>query len=106
MIFLPEIAHAATPTAESVIAVTIMPIMTYIVYPLIDLLMAAAVVVFIWGAAQLILNKDDSEKRANAQRHILFGVIGLFIMIGVFGIVRLVGNTVLPNNEPLPFVGR
>lgn len=93
MLFLPEIAYADA-TTDSVVSATIAPIVRYIVNPAIELLMVVAVVVFIWGVAQLILGGDDADKRANGQRHILFGVIGLFIMIGVFGIVRLVANTI------------
>lgn len=86
-------------SADSITATILGPIITYILQPADLLLVTFAIVVFIWGVAQLILNKDDEEVRSNAKRHILWGVIGLFIMLGVFGIIRFVGNTL---GVPLP----
>ncbi|MDB5258836.1 MAG: hypothetical protein JWO73_44 [Candidatus Taylorbacteria bacterium] len=93
LILMPEIAHADTAQATAVTKTILGPIMTYILQPAYMLLVALAVVVFIWGTAQFILSGEDSEKRSEAQQHILWGVIGLFIMFAVFGIVRFVGST-------------
>jgi hypothetical protein len=79
--------------ADNVTVTILGPIIKYILQPLDLLLVTFAIVVFIWGVAQLILSPEDSEKRLEAQRHILWGVIGLFVMLGVFGIIRFVGNT-------------
>lgn len=79
--------------ANNVTATILSPIIQYILQPAYLLILSFAVVVFIWGVAQLIFNQEDSEKRLDAQRHILWGVIGLFIMLAVYGIIRFVGNS-------------
>ena len=75
-------------------------IISAVIYPIVLLVFGLAILVFIWGAAGLIMNKDNPEKRLESQRHILWGVIGLFIMTGVYGIIRLIAGT---RGVALPF---
>jgi hypothetical protein len=69
-------------------------IVTVIVVPLVTLVFVLAVLIFIWGVAGMIIYRENAEKREEGQRHILWGVVGMFIMIGVYGIIRLIANTV------------
>ncbi len=70
-------------------------IVSAVVMPILTVVFLLAIVLFVWGAAGLIINKDDSaEKRRDSQRHILYGVIGMFIMIAAYGIIRFVANTI------------
>ncbi|XKT74181.1 MAG: hypothetical protein ACJKTH_02370 [Patescibacteria group bacterium UBA2163] len=68
----------------------------FIINPLIGLLMALAVVYFLWGAAQLVLNGGSEEGRKKGKDALLWGLIGLFIMVAVFGILRVVVGTFVP----------
>jgi uncharacterized membrane protein YjfL (UPF0719 family) len=66
-----------------------------IINPLITFLFALATLFFIYGVAEyFILNKDDSTARSEGAQHILWGVIGMFIMLSAYGIVRLIMATV------------
>ena len=87
-----QIAHAAD-TKAALSAITA-PIITHIVNPILALLFACAGLVLIWGVAGMIIHGDDAEKRKQAQWHILYGVIGLFIMITAYGIIRLIAGTI------------
>ena len=69
-------------------------IVTVIVNPLILLLIAGALVLFLWGGFEFILNAGGSEGRDKGKRHLLWGIIGLFVMIGVFGILRILAITI------------
>ena len=64
-----------------------------IVNPLILLMIAAATVYFLWGLAVFIANGEDTAERAEGKKRIVYGLIGLFVMVSVFGILRLVLNT-------------
>jgi len=64
-----------------------------IVNPIIYLMMAVALVSFLWGVLQYVGKGDDAESRSTGARHMLWGIIGLFIMFGVFGIIHIVLNT-------------
>ncbi len=64
-----------------------------IINPLIYLLFAIAVVYFLYGVAEFLMNGENDEKRTSGKQHMLWGVIGLTIMIGVFTIIRVVLTT-------------
>ena len=64
-----------------------------IINPLILLLFAVALIYFLWGVFVYIKNAEDSAKRIEGGKHILYGVIGLAIMIGVYGILNIVTST-------------
>ena len=60
---------------------------------IIPLLMSLAVLVFIWGIIQYVIAQDDEGKRKSAKDTILYGIIGLFVMISIWGLVKILGNT-------------
>ncbi len=99
-----NIAYAQTfskVSANPVVGPLITKIVNVIVVPLVGLLFVFTVLVFIWGLFGLISKGDDPGARKEGQQHILWGVIGMFIMVGVYGIIRLISNTV---GVPDPFL--
>lgn len=97
MWFDASIAHAATfsETAKNPALQTFAPkIINAIVTPAVGLLFMTAGLVFIWGVFGLIVHADDPTGRKDGQNHVLWGVVGMFIMLSAYGIIRLIGNTV------------
>ena len=74
-----------------------------IVRPVIMLLFAVAFLLFIYGIFQFIKNVDDEGERATGKRNMLYGIIGMVIMVSVFGIIRIIHGTI-GSNEPLPSI--
>ncbi len=70
------------------------PVIREIVNPIIWLMFGVATVVFIYGVLQMIIKGDDATAREAGQKSMLYGVIGMFIMVAAWGIVYLIGNTV------------
>lgn len=64
-----------------------------LVNPFILLLVGVASVVFLWGVIEMIANAGDPTKREQGRSHMIWGIVGLVIMIGVFGILRILLNT-------------
>lgn len=64
-----------------------------IIQPLIGLLFALALVYFLWGAAQFVLNSGESQGREKGKKAMVWGLVGLFIMTAVFGILSIITNT-------------
>lgn len=64
-----------------------------IVNPLVAVLFAAAMVVFFWGLIQLIYSADESGGKETGKQHMLWGVVGIFIMLSAYGILKLFTNT-------------
>lgn len=64
-----------------------------ILFPLIALLTAAALVYFFWGAFQFIANADNEQARSTGRQHMLFGVIGLLIMLSAYTLLQIAAGT-------------
>ncbi len=64
-----------------------------ILFPLITLLSGVALLVFIIGCAQYIMNADNSSGREQGVKHITYGIIGLVIMMSAWAILSLVAGT-------------
>lgn len=64
-----------------------------IVNPLIVVMFTFALVGFLWGVRSYITNADDPEARAKGTGHIMWGIIGMFLMIASFTIIHIVLNT-------------
>ncbi len=65
---------------------------TVIINPLILLLFATAFLYFLWGMTVFIWKADSEDDRKEGKVHMLWGVIGMFVMIAALGIVRLMEN--------------
>ncbi|OGJ02474.1 hypothetical protein A3I95_00620 [Candidatus Nomurabacteria bacterium RIFCSPLOWO2_02_FULL_44_12] len=71
----------------------------------IPFIFALAVAMFIWGAVKfLIINGGEEEKRNEGKQLMLWGIIALVVMISVWGLVKVVGNTFDLPNSTLPEV--
>ena len=67
---------------------------TYIVNPIIGLLFGLALLYFMYGVAVFIVNGDNDVKRREGANHMLWGVVGLFVMVSVFGIMKIICTTI------------
>ncbi len=65
---------------------------TAIINPFIFLLLAIAFVIFLWGLVSYIRNVDNAEERATGLRHMIWGVVGLVIMLSFKGIIAIIKN--------------
>lgn len=64
-----------------------------IVNPLILLLLGVASVIFVYGILEFIGAFGEGEStREKGRNHMIWGIVGLAIMIGVFGILRITLN--------------
>lgn len=59
----------------------------------IPVLFTLATVYFIWGVLSYIMAADDEKKVAEARYYITYGLIGLFIIVSMWGIVSLIART-------------
>ena len=85
-LFYPQTAYASV---DSFIA----SVNKEIINPLIILMFAVALVFFLFGVFELISNADNEEKKTDGKKHMLWGIIGLTIMMGVWFILNVVMNT-------------
>ena len=78
-----------------------------VVNGLIPIAIAAAVLFFFWGLARYILSANDEAKKKDGMNIMFWGLIALFVMMSVWGIVRFFQNQLLPgqNFAPPPGLG-
>lgn len=65
----------------------------------VPVLFALAMVVFLWGVTQFIMNSADEAKRSQGKQFMVWGIIGLFVMFSIWGLVSILRNTVDPNQS-------
>jgi uncharacterized membrane protein YidH (DUF202 family) len=66
---------------------------TLIINPLILFLFALAVVYFLYGVLEFLMNQENEEKKTAGKSHMLWGVVGIVIMMGVFTILNMIIST-------------
>ncbi len=64
-----------------------------IIDPVLALLFALALVYFMWGLIVFLANPDDESKRDEGRRHMLWGIVGMFIMIAASAIIKVIMST-------------
>ena len=64
-----------------------------IINPLIILMFAVATVVFVWGIVQFLARSGSDEARDIGKKHMVWGLVGMIIMVSVYGIIAFVLST-------------
>ena len=70
-----------------------------ILSPLVYLIIAASVIVFLLGILKFIRSEGD-DKQAGRE-FVVWGIVGLFVMISVWGLVSILSSTFSLNNATL-----
>jgi uncharacterized membrane protein YidH (DUF202 family) len=83
----PKVAYAAFNTAF------LSKVNREITNPLILFLFALAVLYFLWGMLECLMNQNDEEGRTKCREHMLWGIIGITIMMCVWAILNIILNT-------------
>ena len=73
-------------------AFSILAVVKNILDILIPLLITLALVYFIWGVIKYVISKDADDKE-KSRSVVVRGIIGLFIIVSVWGIVGVIQDT-------------
>ena len=82
-------ASQATAAASSLVS----KIEDVILFPLILLMMGVALLVFLWGMFQFVANATSEQGREDGKQHMLWGIIGLLIMLSAYAILNIATST-------------
>ena len=66
---------------------------TEIINPLIIFMFGLAIVFFLYGVLEFILNQENEEAKTNGKSHMIWRIIGLTIMMGVWVIMGMIVKT-------------
>jgi thiol:disulfide interchange protein len=92
--FLSKIAEAQTSAAGSNAGQLLQKVVQAVVNPIITLFFIMALSIFTYGVFEFIKGSDNEEVRRKGQKHMMSGIIGLFIMTAVFAIIQVLQNFV------------
>ena len=60
---------------------------------IIPILISLAFVYLLWGIVKFVTAGDDPVKRASGRAAILWGIVALFVMVSIWGLVNILSNT-------------
>ncbi len=92
-LFSANIAYAASSAVNTFIG----KVDDMIINPLIKFLFALAILYFLWGVLDFLLHSDNEEKKTAGKSHMIWGIVGITIMMGVFTIMHFILNTLHVN---------
>lgn len=74
-----------------------------IVQKLIPIVFGLAILGFFWGLVKYIFSQGNEESKTEGKKVMLWALVALFVMVSVFGIIRLAQDTFeIKNNNPFP----
>ncbi|HEY4501968.1 MAG TPA: hypothetical protein VJJ20_02780 [Candidatus Paceibacterota bacterium] len=63
---------------------------------LVGLLASAALVIFLWGSVRFLYRTGDTHAKAADRSMLTWGLVSLFVLVSVMGIVKLMQQALLP----------
>lgn len=67
----------------------------------VPILIGFAIIVFLWGVLRFIFNAGSDEKRKEGKMFMIYGIIGIVVMVSVWGLVSFLQGTFgLDSNAP------
>lgn len=92
----PVLAFAAATDFKGVVAIVI-----GLIKSLVPLVVALTLLVFIWGIFQLVRTNDE-DARKEAIAIITYGIVALFVMVSVWGLVSILTSTFFSGSLVIP----
>jgi hypothetical protein len=90
MITAPFIAGAQNATGDLTGFVRMVQIIVNLLVPLVSTL---AIVFFFYGLAKYVLNAGDEEKKAEGKNIMIWGVLAMFVLVTIWGIIGFLART-------------
>ncbi len=88
LLFLTPVFASAATTIEDII-----DLFGRVVASLIPIATGLALLFFIWALAKFILNADNDEERKKGKQQMMWGIVALFVLVSIWGIVGFIGRT-------------
>jgi len=81
------------PTQTGMTLFGLLSKLSVLIAAVIPSIMALTVLVIVWGIFRYIASGDEEEKREEGKKFVVYGIIGLFIMVSIWGLVNLLRGT-------------
>ena len=68
---------------------------------IIPFLIVLGVLYFVWGVVSYVIGSDEESKKKGRDK-IIYGIIGLAVIVGVWGLVGILNRTFNPDSSNVP----
>jgi uncharacterized membrane protein len=89
LLLFPSVAYAASSISD-----LIGNFKKFIINPIIAILFALAFILFLWGAVAFVWNASDSTSKEDGKNHMIWGLVGMLIMVSAYGIINVAGSLI------------
>ena len=83
----PLVALAQNPTQVIGIATGVKSVLNIVI----PIMVTLAVIYFIWGVIKYVIATDEEDKKKGKDM-MIYGIIGIFVIVAIWGIVFFIGN--------------
>ncbi len=85
----PDASNEAQRTAQNFVDA----INDAILFPLITLMIALALLVFLYGAFEYVRGANNESARETGARHLMYGTIGMLVMLSAMALLSIAAGT-------------
>jgi uncharacterized membrane protein HdeD (DUF308 family) len=93
MFLLPVLTFAQTVDTEVNQLGDIFGIINRAISAAVPIVISLAILVFIWGVLRYVISTDE-DKRKDGKNLMLWGIVGIFVMVSVWGLVGILQKTI------------
>lgn len=68
-------------------------IITFIVDPALRIVFTLGLFLFLWGLVEFLWKLREGQPSEEGKNHMVWGLVGMLIMVSVYGIIALIVNT-------------
>ena len=90
---MPVLAMATPMVAFAATLMDILNTVRGLINAIVPLLMVLAVAVFLWGIVKYITAGGNTEKEKEARGYVIYGLIGIFVLVSFWGIIQIFATT-------------
>lgn len=98
LLLLPAVAGAAVIDSNEGLG-KILQFVGDLIATVIPLIIGLAVLLFLWGVLKYVTSGGDPEKRTEARNTMIWGIIAIFVMVSVWGLVNILVDTFGLDND-------
>lgn len=65
----------------------------YVIDPILAAVFTLGLFLFFWGIVEYLWELKDGKADGDGRKHMLWGMVGMLIMVSVYGIINIIVNT-------------
>lgn len=90
LVFAPFLASAQATNLNASNVNNLVVFLSGLLKAAVALIFAGAVVFFLWNVFKYVMSAGDGEAKAEANKGIIYGIIGIAIMASVYGLISFI----------------